>query len=158
MINRTRIQLAEMWPIMAEQLELGKKVRFAPMGKSMLPMIRQNEDTVVLKSAPPHLEKYDLPLYRRKNGQFVMHRVVGIAKDGSYIMCGDNQYVREYGITDENILAVAEGYYRGDRYISCSDKDYLQYCRRRVFMQRLRGYKAKIKSVIKRIIGYKTDK
>ena len=158
MTDRTKIRLEQLWPVMAEQLASGKKVRFAPMGTSMLPMIRQNEDTVVLRSAPPRLKKYDLPLYRRKNGQFVMHRVVGIAKDGSYIMCGDNQCVREYGITDRNILAVADGYYHGGSYISCGDKDYLRYCRRRVFMQKIRGFKAKIKSVIKRIIRHKADK
>ena len=152
MMESKEVRLTEMWPLMAEQLKAGKKVRFAPKGISMLPMIRQNLDTVVITSPPKRLRKYDLTLYRRENGQFVLHRVVGIDRDGSYIMCGDNQYAREYGITDKNILAVAEGYYRGDEYIACTDKKYLKYSKKQVRKQLMRRHLVRVKQLIKRMI------
>ena len=49
----------------------------------------------------------DIPLYRRNDGAFVLHRVVGIKENGEYIMCGDNQFLLEFGITDKNIIGVA---------------------------------------------------
>lgn len=133
-----QISLAELWPVMKEQIDSGKAVVFSPKGTSMLPLIRQNIDRVVLKKAPEKLEKYDLPLYLRENGQFVLHRVVGADKDG-YIMCGDNQFEREHGIKDEQILALACGLYRGDEYISFDDKKYISYCKKRVINRRFYG-------------------
>lgn len=146
------LQLADLWPVMAEQLDAGKTVRFAPKGVSMLPLIRQDLDTVVIKTAPPKLKKYDLALYRRKNGQFVLHRVVGVNKDGSYVMCGDNQYWRECGITGENILAMAVGYYKGNEYISFDDENYIKYSKKRVRKQYIKYCFARVKAGFKRRI------
>lgn len=147
------VRLAELWPFMKEQLEAGKTVKFAPRGISMLPMIRQGMDTVVLKAAPPTLKKYDLPLYIRDNGQFVLHRVVAVEKDG-YTMCGDNQYVRECGVGKEKILAVAAGIYRENVYVDCSDSKYRRYCVRRVARQRIKYYVVRIKRIVKKIIKH----
>ena len=38
----------------------------------MLPLLVQGRDTVVLTAATEPLEKYDIPLYRRKDGSFVL--------------------------------------------------------------------------------------
>lgn len=146
------VRLEELWPVMKEQLDAGGRVKFGPKGTSMLPMLRQGTDSVEIKTAPERLKKYDLPLYRREGGQFVLHRVVGIKKDG-YVMRGDNQTVREYGIKNEQILAVVSGFWRGEEYIGANDKKYRGYCRRRVIMQSVRGsfaYRALRK--IKRIL------
>ncbi len=135
MNNAHQVALKELWPIMKEQIEDGKKVRFGPKGTSMMPLIRQGVDTVVLEKAPPKLKKYDLPLYLRENGQFVLHRIVGENKDG-YICCGDNQCEREYGIKDSQILALATGIYKGEEFMPFTDKNYLSYCKKHVFKRR----------------------
>ena len=70
------VPLEALMPLILEQLEAGKNVRFSPRGISMLPMLRQGVDSVVLSPLPSRLKKYDLPLYRRKSGQYVLHRVV----------------------------------------------------------------------------------
>lgn len=149
MDNVKNISLEELWPLMAEQIAEGKSVRFGPKGISMLPLVRQFQDTVVIKKAPEKLKKYDIPLYRRDNGQFVLHRVVGENADG-YIMCGDNQCVYEYGITDKHILALAEGLYRGDEYVSFADEKYISYSHRRVRRQAFKRFlrKSRLKAVI----------
>ena len=133
-----QIPLAELWPVMKEQIDSGKSVVFSPKGTSMLPLIRQGIDKVVLKKAPKELKKYDLPLYLRENGQFVLHRVVGKDKDG-YVMCGDNQFRHEHGIKHEQILAIADGMYKGDEFVSFDDKKYLSYCKKQVVKKQIYG-------------------
>lgn len=154
MNNVTNVTLAEMWPFMEEQIKAGKTVRFAPKGTSMLPMLRQGVDSVVLEKAPEQLKRYDLPLYRRDNGQFVLHRVVAV-KDDSYVMCGDNQCIREVGIKPDSILAVAKGFYRDDIFVSCDDPEYKKYCIKLVKKQNIKSVVVKIKQLIKRILGIK---
>ena len=135
-MNIKQVPLAELWPVMKEQIDAGKTVEFSPKGTSMLPLIRQNIDRIVLTKAPEKLKKYDLPLYLRDSGQFVLHRVVGFNKDG-YVMCGDNQFQREPGVKHGQILALACGIYRGEEYISFDDKKYLDYCKKQVLKMRL---------------------
>ena len=147
------VQLDELWPVMAEQISAGGSVRFGPKGTSMLPMLRQNIDSVILRKADRRLKKYDLPLYRRENGQFVLHRVVGVKKD-SYTMCGDNQCQYEYGIKDEQILAIVEGFYRGDTYISVNDKKYLSYCKKQVAKQRIKPAYLKVRHTAGNILRF----
>lgn len=137
-MEKKQISLSELWPVMKEQIDGGKTVIFSPSGTSMLPLIRPDKDTVMLKKAPEKLKKYDLPLYLREDGRFILHRVVGIKNDG-YVMCGDNQYEREYGIKNEQILAIACGIRREDEVISADSKKYLNYCKKQVLKKRIYG-------------------
>lgn len=153
-----KVSLEDLWPVMEEQIKAGGSVRFSPKGISMLPMLRQGLDSVEISAAPPRLKKYDLPLYRRPDGHFVLHRVVDIKSDG-YVMCGDNQQIREYGVQPEWILALMTGFYRGEQFISADDPRYIRYCKKRVAGQRRRAAVSAgvrfTKRIIKKIIGYK---
>lgn len=40
-------------------------------------------------------------------------------KPDGYVLCGDNQWVLEWGINDEQVLGVLKGFYRGERYVDC---------------------------------------
>lgn len=132
----SELGLKEMWPIMEEQLNAGKTVSFRPGGNSMLPLIRPCVDTVLIKEPPAKLKKYDLPLYRRPDGAFVLHRIVGVKKD-TYTMRGDNQNVLERDVKREQILAIAIGMYKNGEYISFSGVKYWIYCRIRHIRQGL---------------------
>ena len=132
MNEKMRVNLAELLPIIEEQLNAGKEVCFSPNGISMLPLLHPGRDSVVLQSPPPALKKYDLPLYRRETGQFVLHRVVKIAKNGTYTMCGDNQYAREHGIKNNQIIGIVTSIYRDGKAISCRNPIYRLYCSVRV--------------------------
>ena len=145
-----KVSLEELWPVMEEQILAGKMVCFGPKGTSMMPLIRQNVDSIVLARAPEKLKKYDLPLFRRDDGHFVLHRVVGQDKNG-YVMCGDNQIIYEHGITPKHILAIAVGMYRGEEYVPFDKKDYIIYSRRQVAKQARRRLKRKALSLIVRI-------
>ena len=114
-------------PLIQECLSNGQSVRFSPRGISMLPMLRQGIDSVVLSPAPEHLKKYDLPLYQREDGKYILHRIVGAGN--TYICMGDNQFQEEPGIRRDQILALVTGFYRGDTYHSVKEPGYRLYCR-----------------------------
>lgn len=98
-----------------------------PVGTSMYPMLRNRRDSVYLvRYDGQGLKKYDLPVYKRANGQQVMHRCLGKDENG-YIMCGDNQWILEHGVKDEQIIAVAKGFYRDEKYIPNENKLYRAY-------------------------------
>lgn len=113
-------------PLFQERLEAGQQVRFSPMGTSMLPMLCQGRDSVVLSPAPEHLRKYDLPLYRRDSGAYVLHRVTGVGE--TYTCIGDNQFVAESGVRRDQIIAVVTGFRRKGRDHLVTDPGYRLYC------------------------------
>ena len=78
-----------------------------------------------------------------------------ITADGKYVFRGDNCDNNEYDITDENVLGVLKGYYKGERYIDCNNNAaYRLYSRFWVathgVRMMLRRVKHKIGSIIKR--------
>ena len=75
------------------------------------------------------LKKYDIPLFRRKDGSFILHRILKVCNDGTYVVCGDNQTVLEYGVRDEQIIGVVEGIYRDKEFVSVSNFIYKIYSR-----------------------------
>ena len=118
--------LEDLMPLIREQLEAGRQVRFSPRGVSMLPMLRQGIDSVLLSPAPQGLRKFDLPLYRRENGAYILHRVVEVGE--TYTCIGDNQFQPERGVKHEQIIAVVTEFYRGSRRISVTHPGYRIYC------------------------------
>ncbi len=97
-------------PLIRERLEAGHEVTLSPRGTSMLPFLKEGRDTVTLAFPPAKLKKYDIPLYQRKSGQYVLHRVVCV-KD-TYTCIGDNQFMLEKGIEQEQIIAVCTSFVR----------------------------------------------
>lgn len=121
------VQLEQLMPLFLEQFEQGKSVKFAPRGISMLPMLRQGIDCVILSPLLERLQKYDLPLYRRDDGKYVLHRIVEVGD--TYTCMGDNQFVPEPGLRHDQMIAVVTSFTRGDRQISVAAPGYRLYCR-----------------------------
>lgn len=106
-----------------------------PIGTSMMPMIRERIDTVKLVKINRKLKKGDVILYERANKTYVLHRIVGIKRkkgNEKYILCGDNQVVLEKYVEENQIIAVMEGYYRGESYIDSDNKEYKRYVNSRI--------------------------
>lgn len=106
------LYLDDVIAVMREKLDRGGTVTFTPMGNSMYPMLRDGEDTVILSKPKGRLKLFDIPLYKRSDGSYILHRIVDFDINGDYIMCGDNQFALERGIKDENIIAVVTAFYR----------------------------------------------
>ncbi len=103
-------------------------------GDSMKPMLYDGCKVII---APPvfPLKKYDIPVYRR-DGHYVMHRIMRVTKNG-YIICGDNRINLEKDVTDKDIVGVLYAFYHGGRLTLCTDKEYVKYskkiCRNFIF-------------------------
>lgn len=122
------VNIEEIAAIIREQVSLGQSVEMPPRGKSMLPLIREGRDSVILSPVTGRLKKYDIPFYRRHDGTYVLHRVVGFDK-GGYIMCGDNQFTLEHGIGDADLIAVVTAIRRGGKLIKLNGPLYCTYVR-----------------------------
>lgn len=120
------VTLEAMMPLIRERLAAGQSVRIYPRGTSMLPMLVEGRDSVVLSPLPERLKKYDLPLYQRKNGQFVLHRVVKVAE--TYTCLGDNQFALEDGLEHGQMIAVVSSFNRKGREHKVTDLGYRAYC------------------------------
>ncbi len=86
------------------------------VGVSMMPLLRQGKDLMVIRKKDPAVRcrRYDAVLYKRKNGQYVLHRVLKVRKD-DYGICGDNCVDVEYGVKDDQILGVMTEVVRGGK-------------------------------------------
>lgn len=147
------ISYSNLEPIIREQLEHGGKVRLKPNGVSMLPLIEPGQDEVMLKKPHGRLKKYDIIFYKRKSGQFVLHRIIKVRKD-DYVVCGDGQFIPEYNVTDDMIIAKVSGIIREHKYSSIKSSWQRKYARRHVFEQKTKYFvyrcKRKLKSILKR--------
>lgn len=121
------MRLEQIMPLMREYLAAGKTVKFSPRGISMLPMLRQGIDDVVLSPIPEKLKKYDLPLYQRDDGHFVLHRIVRVGE--TYTCIGDNQFELEHGLRHDQMIALVTAFYRNGKYHSVNELTYRIYCR-----------------------------
>ena len=88
-----------------EILRKDGRLFYTNRGDSMLPMIREGKDLLEIEKTEGRLKKFDVPLYRRDSGQYVLHRIVKVRPDG-YVTCGDNRWRKESGVADRHILGV----------------------------------------------------
>lgn len=88
-----------------EILDRDGRLIYSSVGDSMLPMIKQGRNLLVIEKPAGRLKRYDIPLYKRDNGRYVLHRILKV-RDKDYVICGDNRYRPEYGITDRHIIGV----------------------------------------------------
>lgn len=123
-----QVSLDELFPLIEEQIKNGGSIVFHPRGISMLPLIRQGIDRVELSRPSAPLKKYDIPFYRREDGSFILHRIVNKHSDGTYTMCGDNQIILEHGVTNEQIIGVVTGVYKGEKLYSITSAKMRFYC------------------------------
>lgn len=141
-------QLDNLMPLFRERLAAGQKVKFSPRGISMLPMLRQGIDTVTLSPLPDRLKKYDLPLYQRRDGKYILHRIVEV--EDTYTCIGDNQFVYETGLTHDQMIALVTSFTRGEKQYSVTDWRYQIYCRIWHHSRKLRHFCRRAKSWLRR--------
>ncbi len=108
-------------------------------GVSMQPMLRQKRDAVVVRPPQGRLKKYDVALYRRDSGKYVLHRVVRVLPDG-YVIRGDNCYTDETDITDREIIGVLTDFVRKGRQKPVTAPSYRLYARLWVGLYRVRRF------------------
>ncbi len=91
-----------------------------------MPLLRQHKDLMVIEKPNGRCRKYDVPLYKRDSGKYVLHRILKVRKD-DYVICGDHCWRKEYGITDRHIVGVLTAVVRDGKTIPVTDRRYLAY-------------------------------
>ena len=95
----------------------------------MLPLLRQGKDSVALVKPAEKLKRGDILLYQRANGQYVLHRLVRVCRDGTLWFSGDNHLTVEKGIAHEQIIASVTAVFRGENRKECTSFGMLVYAK-----------------------------
>lgn len=110
-----------------EELRRHGRLIYTNVGTSMLPMLRQRRDLIIVEPRPQgRCRRYDVVLYKRPSGQYVLHRILKVRKQ-DYVLCGDNRAIPEYGVQEDWILGVLTGFVRDGKQISVMDWRYRCY-------------------------------
>ena len=128
--SKTEFDLAEYVPLIVEVIESGGEFRLFPRGTSMLPLLRQGKDSVILVKCPEQPKKRDIIFYKRPNGQFVLHRILKRATDGTYILCGDNQTKPECDVRESMMIARAVSMTVNGHTFSCDSEKYRKWVKK----------------------------
>ena len=132
--ERRLCDMNELGPFIEESIKLGKKVKLTVTGDSMYPLFKSRIDTVVLAvdekenkySDYKKYKKYDIVFYKRDNGRYILHRILK-EKNGSFVIAGDNETVKEYPVRKDQIIAKVTGFIRKNKFHSPDELFYRIY-------------------------------
>ena len=123
------------------------------VGVSMLPMLKNRRDTIVVKAKTERLKRLDVALYKRGDA-YILHRVLSPI-DGGYLIRGDNCYSDEK-VPENAVIGVLTEFFRKGKHIDCTDKRYIKYAERRLKTYKFRRFcirtKWRCKSILRRIL------
>lgn len=103
-----------------EILNTQETAAFLTSGASMRPLLRTHKDIVVITKVAHPLRVGQVPLYKKEGVEkLVLHRIIDICDDGTYITRGDNTYHKEY-VRQTDVVGVMTSLYRGGKYIDCA--------------------------------------
>ena len=123
------------------------------VGISMLPMLKNRRDTIVVEAKTERLKRLDVALYRRGDA-YVLHRVLQPI-EGGYIIRGDNCYADE-NVPENAVIGVLTEFFRKGKHFYCTDKTYIKYAEKRLKTYKVRRFfvllKARCKRGAKRVL------
>lgn len=106
--------------VLRELTEEGKEVSLLISGSSMSPFLIHGRDYVYFRKPDRDLKKGDIVFFQRDSGQYVMHRILRVKKDGYYLV-GDAQTEVEGPIRREQIFGLICAVRRKGRKIQPGD-------------------------------------
>ncbi len=108
-----------------EELEKHGNIVFPNKGRSMMPLLRQDRDLMVIeKRGKERCRLYDAVLFKRGTS-YVLHRIIEVLDDG-YRIVGDNCAVPEF-VREDQILGVMTAVVRDGKTIPVTDPAYQRY-------------------------------
>ena len=108
------VDTEEYMSVLRELTEAGKKVNLLITGNSMSPFLIHLRDQVFFEKPKRALKKGDIVFYQRQNGQYIMHRICKIDKNGYYAI-GDAQTGMEGPLRREQIFGLVTEVKRKNR-------------------------------------------
>lgn len=136
-----------------QALEKKEHIFLQTSGVSMEPLLHHRKSTVMIKKLSEAPEKYDVVLYKRPAGEYVLHRIVKVREE-DYLICGDNGIYKE-PVPRKCILGIMAGFYpdEGETFISCEDEAYKEYVRtwdRRYIARRTKAWLGRVRRKLRR--------
>lgn len=116
----------ELMPLIGDILKTAERVRFTVKGNSMYPVLRSDRDEVEVKKCDS-IGKYDIVLYQRKDGSYVLHRVLK-EKGDTLSIAGDFEQELESPVYKNQVIAKVDNIIRDGKKISCNNGIYKTYC------------------------------
>ena len=148
-----------------EELNRSGRLAYTNVGVSMMPLIREGRDVLVIeKRDVKEIRRLDAVLFRRRGvtgrGAYVLHRILKVLPDGKYWIIGDNCTSGEI-VAAEDVLGVLTQVGRGEKTVYMTDLSYRIYVflwcrpyRLRIFVQKVvRFGKRGLRFLKRRIIG-----
>ncbi len=109
-----------------QELDTHGNIIYTNKGVSMLPLLRQGRDVMCIeKRTDQRCKRYDAVLFKRDNGQYILHRITKVL-DGGYYIIGDNCFSGEY-VREEQVLGILTSIRRDKKTIRVTDFGYLCY-------------------------------
>ncbi|MBQ3019939.1 MAG: S24/S26 family peptidase [Clostridia bacterium] len=140
--------MSEVEKLKIEDALLEKGVYIGPtVGVSMLPMLKNRRDTIVVRPKTEKLKRLDVALYKRGDA-YILHRVLAPTETG-YIIRGDNCYSDE-NVPEEAVIGVLTEFFRKGKHIFCTDEKYVAYANKRLKTYKTRRFFVVIKYKIRR--------
>lgn len=141
------------------EIESKGYLAFPNEGDSMMPLLREHKDIMVIRKITEPLKRYDAVLFKRPSGRYLMHRIVKVCGNGTYLIAGDNRHFEET-VPEEWIIGILDEVIRDGKHISVTSCEYQNYLKKvpwHRFWLKVKWYaKAPIRK-IKRMLG-KNDK
>lgn len=114
-----------------ELLERDGRLVYSNKGISMMPLLRQGRDLMIItRKGDQPCKKLDAVMYKRPDvkgrGAYVLHRILRINEDGSYWIVGDNCVFGET-VKEENVLGIMTGFVRDGKTTYVDDPKYQLY-------------------------------
>lgn len=124
------------------------------VGTSMRPLFKTHRDAVALLPPREPPKKYDVVLYTDSEGRYILHRIIK-AKGDTFVIRGDNTFIREY-VPRERVIAVMASFTRKGKHFTVRSRGYIFYSRVwnfiypvRLLLHKLRRMLSKIKRISK---------
>lgn len=143
--------------IFEEILEEKGFLVYTNVGVSMLPLLRENRDYMVIqRRTPQRFHKYDAVLFVRPNvtgqGHYVLHRILKVMDDGYWIV-GDNCISGEM-VREENVLGVLTTVLRDGKEVDFRSLGYRMYIHLWCAPYHLRFFFIRAKRFIRRCLNH----
>ncbi|MBO5929506.1 MAG: S24/S26 family peptidase [Clostridia bacterium] len=123
--KETRMPFADIMPLITESFRQGLTATIPVAGNSMWPLFSHKRDCAVLSPVDGDLRRGDVPLYRRPDGKYVLHRIIRVTKD-EYVFTGDAQTQLER-LPKTCVVAVMTAFVRKGKTVDCCNKWYRFY-------------------------------
>ncbi len=138
-----------------EVLQIHGKYIGPTVGVSMLPMLKNRRDTIIVLPKTERLQRLDVALYKRGN-DYVLHRVLQPI-EGGYVIRGDNCYSDEY-IPESDVIGVLTEFFRKGKHYTVKDEKYVKYAEKRIKTYKTRRFfvllKAKCVGAVKKVLKF----